>query len=255
MPGLKHAALLGLAAGDQSLFAPAAAPFAQLTAPVSAPAVAGPVYALGGDAITQPVAQPPVEYVQLVEPTADSQFWWVAGLGALAAVGAAAAKGRPASAVADLDATDLEAARSIAMLGVGGQSGLENTTKNFNDQKARSSTKGKTGTETPFGNLAGFLMQGRRSKGEQGGDLRGELELLSGVVRPDSDNAAQLANRFKITYDTRTKQAPTKLQSANRGKTTRTTVGFRSKNPTNYLYGKVGNKNTTWWGKFGGNQS
>ena len=141
------------------------------------------------------------------------------------------------------------------MLGVGGQSGLENTTKNFNDQKARSSTKGKTGTETPFGNLAGFLMQGRRSKGEQGGDLRGELELLSGVVRPDSDNAAQLANRFKITYDTRTKQAPTKLQSANRGKTTRTTVGFRSKNPTNYLYGKVGKKDTTWWGKFGGNQS
>ena len=50
-----------------------------------------------------------VEYVQLVEPTADSQFWWVAGLGALAAVGAAAAKGRPASAVADLDSTDLEA--------------------------------------------------------------------------------------------------------------------------------------------------
>ena len=47
--------------------------------------------------------------MQLVEPTADSQFWWVAGLGALAAVGAAAAKGRPASAVADLDATDLEA--------------------------------------------------------------------------------------------------------------------------------------------------
>ena len=63
MPGLKHAALLGLAAGDQSLFAPAAAPFAQLTAPVSAPAVAGPVYALGGDAITQPVAQPPVLYL------------------------------------------------------------------------------------------------------------------------------------------------------------------------------------------------
>ena len=63
MPGLKHAALLGLAAGDQSLFAPAAAPFAQLTAPVSAPAVAGPVYALGGDAITQPVAQPPVHYL------------------------------------------------------------------------------------------------------------------------------------------------------------------------------------------------
>ena len=63
MPGLKHAALLGLAAGDQSLFAPAAAPFAQLTAPVSAPAVAGPVYALGGDAIMQPVAQSPVHYL------------------------------------------------------------------------------------------------------------------------------------------------------------------------------------------------
>ena len=47
--------------------------------------------------------------MELVEPTADSQFWWVAGLGALAAVGAAAAKGRPASAVADLDSTDLEA--------------------------------------------------------------------------------------------------------------------------------------------------
>ena len=61
MPGFKHAALLGLASGDRSFFAPAAAPFAQLTAPVSAPAVAGPVYALGGDAITQPVAQPPVQ--------------------------------------------------------------------------------------------------------------------------------------------------------------------------------------------------
>merc|ERR1711985_69147 len=69
-------------------------------------------------------------------------------------------------------------------------------------------------------------------------------------------NAEVLANRFKITYDTRTKAGPKKLQSANRGKTTRTgNVGFRSKNPTNYLYGKVGKKDTTWWGKFGGNQS
>ena len=81
------------------------------------------------------------------------------------------------------------------------------------------------------------------------------MELLSGVVRPDSDNAEVLANRFKITYDTRTKQGPKKTQSANSGKTTRTTVGFRSKNPTNYLYGKVGEKSTSWWGKFGGNQS
>jgi len=260
MPGLKHAALLGLAAGDQSLFAPAAAPFAQLTAPVSAPAVAGPVYALGGDAITQPVAQPPVEYVQLVEPTADSQFWWVAGLGALAAVGAAAAKGRPASAVADLDSTDLEAATSIAMLGVGGQSGLENRTSNANYGRGNKGKfqGGKKGNEKTFGlgNLTGFLMQGRRTKGDQGGGTIGELELLSGVVRPDSDNAEVLANRFKITYDTRTKAGPKKLQSANRGKTTRTgNVGFRSKNPTNYLYGKVGKKDTTWWGKFGGNQS
>ena len=138
------------------------------------------------------------------------------------------------------------------MLGVGGQfnkSGKENFTSNFNDEKARGSKR--AGTETPFGNLAGFLMQGRRSKGEQGGDLRGELELLSGVIRPDSDNAEQLANRFKITYDTRTKQGPKKTQSANRGQTTRATVGFRSKNPTNYLYGKVGQKSTTWWGKFG----
>jgi hypothetical protein len=256
MPGLNHAALLGLAAGDQSLFAPAAAPFAQLTAPVSAPAVAGPVYALGGDAIMQPVAQPPVEYVQLVEPTADSQFWWVAGLGALAAVGAAAAKGRPA-AVADLDTTDLEAARSIAMLGVGGQfnrSGQEKATSNANYGKQSKFVGGKG--ETPFGNLTGFLMQGRRSKGEEGGQTRGELELLSGVVRPDSDNAEVLANRFRVTYDTRTKAGPKKLQSANRGKATRTgNVGFRSKNPTNYLYGKVGQKSTTWWGKFGGNQS
>merc|ERR1712078_712493 len=47
---------------------------------------------------------------------------------------------------------------------------------------------GKKGNEKTFGlgNLTGFLMQGRRTKGDQGGGTIGELELLSGVVMPAS---------------------------------------------------------------------
>lgn len=140
-----------------------------------------------------------------------------------------------------------KAGKSVAMLGVGGArtSGTETSTSNSNNDRRGG------GKDAPFGNLVGFLMQGRRSRGEEGGQTRGELELLSGATRPDSDSAQQLTNRFKVTYDTRTKQAPKRLQSSGRGKVQERNgnTGFRSKNPTNYLYGRVGDKKTTWWGK------
>ena len=112
------------------------------------------------------------------EQGSDSQTW-VLGLGALALVGAAAARATQASSsVAALDEEDLEVAR-VATLAV----------------------KGKK--EEPW-SLTSFLMGGRKSfRGEN----TGELELLSGVLKPKSDEPGQLASRFKIGYDTRARSA------------------------------------------------
>merc|ERR550514_1018930 len=120
---------------------------------------------MSAEAFAQPMeVVQPVEYVNYVpaEPTsgADSQFWLWTGVGALAVLGATAAwsggLAQP-SAVADLDAADLESAR-IATLAVGGKKGK--------DQQ---------------GGLLSWLMSGRKSFD---GKTESELELLSGAARP-----------------------------------------------------------------------
>jgi len=173
MSTLKNAALLGLAAGDRVMFAPVAAPTAPYgqvaysTAPEAASA-----YALSAEAFAQPV-----EYIQPVSENAAPQFWLWTGAGALAVLGAAAAAGRKPSAVADLEEADLESAR-IATLGVGGE---------------------RQKKENPW-SLTNFLMSGRK---DRFGKTNNELEILSGVTKPNSDDPRELNNRFKISYDTR----------------------------------------------------
>merc|ERR1719482_2196898 len=74
---------------------------------------------MSADAYAQPMEYvQPVEFVQ--EEGSDSQTW-VLGLGALALVGAAAARATQApSSVASLDEVDIETAQRVATLGVGG---------------------------------------------------------------------------------------------------------------------------------------
>lgn len=176
MCSFKNAALLGLAAADRSLFTPVAAPYGQLAQPVTygAPVNAANAYMMSADAFAQPLD---AGYATEA-PNADSQFWLLAGAGALALGAAAAALPRAPSAVAALDEADLESAR-VATLAV----------------------KGK---EEPW-SFTSFL-QGPRKAFD--GAVNGELELLSGVGRPASDSAAQLDKRFKIGYDTRSRKAP-----------------------------------------------
>merc|ERR1719453_209640 len=200
MSSLKHAALLGFAGADRTLSAPAYG-----SAPVySAPAGA---YAMSAEAFAQPMeVVQPVEYVNYVpaEPTsgADSQFWLWTGVGALAARSGGLAQ---PSAVADLDAADLESAR-IATLAVGGKKGK--------DQQ---------------GGLLSWLMSGRKSFD---GKTESELELLSGAARP---GALQTLNkRFEFGYDTRPKaKAKAKAKPKAGGKQITT---WRSSKPTTGLY-------------------
>jgi len=128
------------------------------------------------------------------------------GAGAMAMVGAAAAaRNGQTSAVAALDEEDLEVAR-VATLAV----------------------KGKK--EEPW-SLTSFLMGGRKNFR---GETNGELELLSGVTKPKADEAGQLASRFKIGYDTRSRNAPkakAKAKATGRGVT-----AWRSKNQQSNLY-------------------
>lgn len=182
MFSMKNAALVGLAAADRTLFAPVASQYGQAASPYGQavaydPAFAG-AYAMSADAYAQPMEYvQPVEFVQ-PEQGSDSQTW-VLGLGALALVGAAAARATQASSsVAALDEVDIETAQRVATLGVGGA--------------------GKSQAEA--GGLLGFLMSGRRGAD---GKADGSLELLSGVTRRAVDNPQSLANRFKVKYDTR----------------------------------------------------
>jgi len=154
----------------------------------------------------------PVEYVNYVpaEPTsgADSQFWLWTGVGALAVLGATAARSgglAQPSAVADLDAADLESAR-IATLAVGG----------------------KKKKDEPW-SLANWLMSGRKSFD---GKMESELELLSGAARPGA--LETLGKRFQIGYDTRPRtQAKPKAKAKTSGKGV---TAWRSSKPTSNLY-------------------
>jgi len=207
MFSMKNAALLGIAAADRTLFAPVASPYGQVA---YEPNVAGP-YAMSADAML-PVQ--PVEYVQ-AEPQGSDQTWLFAGFGALAVVGAYAAKASASpSAVATLDEDDLESALEgrVAMLGVGGA--------------------GKEKLQGPKQGILAFLMSGR--KGFNDGSF-GELELLSGATRRASDSKEALNDRFKIKYDGRSRKAA-KAKTAPKRSTGAPTVAWRSKNPDANLY-------------------
>jgi hypothetical protein len=223
MPVLsKSAALLGLTAADRALFAPVAAPLGQQQLAYQPAVYAPSVEAVAPMNLVQPVeyAQP-VEYVQYeyaaAEPQgADSQFWLWTGVGALAVLGAAAARRSEPTAVADLDEEDLESAARIATLAVGGK-----------------------GTPKKGFNLTEFLMSGRKSleKGNKGKEVEMEL-LLSGANKPGSDSKARLDNRFRVSYDTRglrqggrvvNRKTAQKQETDKRG-------AWRSKNPTKSLY-------------------
>jgi hypothetical protein len=222
MPVLsKSAALLGLAAADRSLFAPVAAPVSQQLAPAYQPAA----YALSADAVAPPMnlVQPveyfqPADYVAAEPQGADSQFWLWTGVGALAVLGAAAARSEP-SAVADLDGEDLESAR-IATLAVGGETGRPKRLleKNAGPQKG----------------LLAFLMRGRK---DTDGTF-GKLEILSGATKPGSDTPKMLNERFQILYDTRGLKQGQKVKAQKAAKKTDTDTrgAWRSKNPTKGLY-------------------
>jgi len=198
MFSMKNAALVGIAAADRTLFAPVAAPYGQVTTAYE-PAVAG-AYATSADAML-PVQ--PVEFVQPEPQGSDSQTWlW--GVGALALVGAAAARSAAPSSVAALDEEDLESAR-IATLAV----------------------KGK---KQEGEGLLAFLMSGRKAFND---GTFGELELLSGATRRAADDPTSLNNRFKIKYDTRARKAPKKTAKKAGGATLTT---WRSKNPDKKLY-------------------
>lgn len=213
MFSMKNAALVGLATADRTLFAPVASQYGQVASPYGQavaydPAVAG-AYAMSADAYAQPMEYvQPVEFVQ-PEQGSDSQTW-VLGLGALALVGAAAARATQASSsVAALDEVDIETAQRVATLGVGGA--------------------GKS--QADAGGILGFLMSGRRGVD---GKTDGSLELLSGLTRPAVDNPQELNRRFKVTYDTRDRKqgGPRKaVKSSGKGPTT-----WRSKNKDTSLY-------------------
>jgi hypothetical protein len=121
---------------------------------------------------------------------------------------AAAARNGQTSTVAALDEEDLEMAR-VATLAV----------------------KGKK--EEPW-SLTSFLMGGRKSfRGEN----TGELELLSGVLKPKSDEPGQLASRFKIGYDTRARSAAkAKAKPKAAGRPATGVTAWRSKNQQSNLY-------------------
>jgi len=201
MFSMKKAALVGLASADRTLFAPVAAPYGQVTGAYE-PAVGA--YPMSADAM---VPVQPVEFVQ-PEPQ-DSQTWLWAGVGAVALVGAYAARSAP-SAVASIDEEDLECAR-IATLGVGGA------------ERQPEKKKGQGWS------LTGFLMSGRKSNDGK----FGELELLSGAARPGADEAGQLNNRFKILYDNRPRKA---AKAKAKPKAPKVTGGWGSKNPQTNLY-------------------
>jgi len=213
MHSMKNAALLGLASADRTLFAPVAAPYGQAYEPAFAGA-----YAMSADAMF-PV-QVPVEFAQ-PEPTSgsDSQTWLIAGVGALALVGAAAARSSKPSAVAALDEEDLEFAR-VAMLGVGGGANQER-------QKERRKGQGWT--------LTSFLMQGRRGGAAGNDGTFGELEYLSGAARPASDDPSVLNNRFKMKYDTRERTVK-KQKFVRKAQETDSRGAWRSKNQMSSLY-------------------
>jgi hypothetical protein len=139
----------------------------------------------------------------------------LAGVGALALVGAYGARSAQPSAVAALDEEDLESAR-IAMLGVGG------------GQQERQKEKKKSDGWT----LTSFLMQGRRGGAAGNDGSFGELEYLSGAARPGADDPSVLNNRFKMRYDTRLQTK--KVKKFERKEEVR--GAWRSKNPTNTLY-------------------
>jgi hypothetical protein len=213
MFSMKNAALVGLAAADRTLFTPVTSPYGQVASPYGQavaydPAVAG-AYAMSADAFAQPMEYvQPVEFVQ--EQGSDSQTW-VLGLGALALVGAAAARATQApSSVASLDEVDIETAQRVATLGVGGA--------------------GKK-SQADAGGLLGFLMSGRRGAD---GKADGSLELLSGLTRKGSDNPEVLNNRFKINYDTRERAKAGSKRSVN--KKTAGPVTWRSQKKDTNLY-------------------
>jgi len=210
MFSMKNAALVGIAAADRTLFAPVAAPYGQVTTAYE-PAVAG-AYATSADAML-PVQ--PVEFVQPEPQGSDSQTWLL-GVGALALVGAAAARSAAPSSVAALDEDDIESAR-IATLAIEG----------------RQDGKKKAGAGRDKGgfSLTKFLMSGR--KGFNDGSF-GELELLSGATRRPSDDPTSLSNRFKIKYDTRDRVQKKRVQK----KVETVSVGWRSKKPDPNLYPK-----------------
>jgi len=199
MFSMKNAALVGLAAADRTLFTPVASPYGQVATPYE-PAVAS-AYALSPEAFAQPV-----DFVQTEPPRSDSQTWLFAGAGALALVGAYAARAGEPSPVAALDEDDLESAR-IATLGVGG-------------------AEKKQGWS-----LTSFLMSGRKTNDGK----FGELELLSGATRKPSDDPSSLSNRFKILYDTRGK-AKAKKAAPKRAGAGKSPVTWRAAKPDPKLY-------------------
>jgi len=216
MFSMKNAALVGLASADRTLFAPVAAPYGQVA---YEPAVVG-AYPMDVNAMA-PVQQ--VEFVQ-PEPQDSDSTWLFAGVGALALVGAAAARSQTPSAVAALEEEDLESAR-IATLGVGGAGGfLGGKGLGKNQEVQQEKKKGEGGFS-----LTGFLMSGR--KGFNDGSF-GEMEYLSGAARTGADDASNLNNRFKIKYDERPRKAAVK--KFERKETV--TGAWRSKNPMNNLY-------------------
>jgi hypothetical protein len=201
MFSMKNAALVGLAAADRTLFAPVASPYGQVET-AYAPTVAG-AYGMSADAM---VPVQPMEFVQ-PEPQGSDQTWLFAGVGALALVGAYAARSGSPSAVATLDDEDLESA-TIATLGVGGAAPKK---------------------KEEGGGLLAFLMSGRKAFND---GTFGELELLSGATRRPSDDPASLANRFKIKYDTRSR----KVEKAKAQPKARPITTWRSKTPDSSLY-------------------
>jgi hypothetical protein len=208
MFSMKNAALVSLASADRTLFAPVAAPYGQVTTAYE-PAVAG-AYPMSADAML-PVQ--PVEFVQ-PEPQGSDSTWLFAGVGALALVGAYAARSAEPSPVATLDEADLESAR-IATLGVGGAG----------KQERQPEKKKGAGWS-----LTSLLMSGR--KGFNDGSY-GEMEYLSGAARRPADDFSNLNNRFKMRYDTRSQSKAKKVVTKRDEKVT---GAWRSKNPTSDLY-------------------